>query len=37
MARDTHGMLRVARDGIVTSIERLRPRDERQETEEDTP
>jgi hypothetical protein len=37
MARDTQGMLRVARDGIVTSIERLRPRDERQETEEDTP
>jgi hypothetical protein len=27
MARDTKGMLRVARDGIVTSIERLRPRD----------
>ena len=37
MARDTRGMLRVARDGIVTSIERLRPRDARQETEEDTP
>ena len=37
MARDTRGMLRVARDGIVTSIERLRPRDAREETEEDTP
>ena len=37
MARDTRGMLRVAREGIVTSIERLRPRDARQETEEDTP
>lgn len=34
MARDTKGMLRVARDGIVTSIERLRPRDAKRENDE---
>ena len=34
MARDTKGMLRVARDGVVTSIERLRRRDAEEETEE---
>ena len=34
MARDTEGMLRVARDGIVTSIERLRPRDAEEEAED---
>jgi hypothetical protein len=34
MARDTKGMLRVARDGIVTSIERLRPRDAERENDE---